>query len=285
MRVRSVGEPVERGVHESRQRLEVVAALEHRGERGASPRQRRASVAEAVAGQLHRTRAGRRRARRSRPRRAAGRARSRATAGSTSSSKARRYSSLPEPAGSGTFTRRLVALAGPAGAGVEGPLVERDVEDGRVVPEDRLRPVAVVDVPVDDRDALEAELGLGRPGGDGHVVEEAKAHRAVGRRVVAGRPDEREAAARRGLDRTRRRRAARPRSSSPRRACPRRARSGRRRSRDAGDVPGACGSARPARRWRGRRPSRSRSRRAARSSRRGVSGWCSVGCSRARPRG
>ena len=47
-------------------------------------------------------------------------------------------------------------LVRPAGAGVERPLVQRDEEDGRVVPEDRLRPVPVVDVPVDDRDPPDA---------------------------------------------------------------------------------------------------------------------------------
>ena len=60
----------------------------------------------------------------------------------------------------------------------------------------------MVDVPVEDRDALQAELGLREAGGDGGVVEEAKAHRAAGERMVAGRPHEREAAALDGLDRT-----------------------------------------------------------------------------------
>ena len=108
---------------------------------------------------------------------------------------------MPEPAGQRDVDGRLVALARPAGARVERPLVQRDVEDGRVVPEDVLRPVAVVDVPVDDRDPLEAELGLRRARRDRDVVEEAEAHRAVGGRVVAGRPHEREAAGADRLDR------------------------------------------------------------------------------------
>ena len=45
---------------------------------------------------------------------------------------------------------------GPAGARVERPLVQRDEEDGVVVPEDVLRSVPVVDVEVHDRDALGA---------------------------------------------------------------------------------------------------------------------------------
>ena len=52
--------------------------------------------------------------------------------------------------------RRLALLLRAAGAGVERPLVQRDEEHGVVVPEDVLRPVAVVDVEVDDRDALGA---------------------------------------------------------------------------------------------------------------------------------
>ena len=46
----------------------------------------------------------------------------------------------------------------------------------------------------------EPELRLREAGGDGDVVEEAEAHRAPGERVVAGWPDEREAAALDRLD-------------------------------------------------------------------------------------
>src|SRR5579884_365319 len=88
-----------------------------------------------------------------------------------------------------------------AGAWIERPLVERDEEDRRVVRQQVLRPVAVVDVPVDDRDAADAELGLRPARGDRDRVEQAKAHRAVSLRVVAGRPRERERAAADGLDR------------------------------------------------------------------------------------
>ena len=86
----------------------------------------------------------------------------------------------------------VVARAGAAGAGIERPLVQGGEEDGVVVAKDLLGAVAVVDVEVDDRDTRKAELGLGVAGGDGDVVDEAEAHRAVGERVVPGRPDERE---------------------------------------------------------------------------------------------
>ena len=49
--------------------------------------------------------------------------------------------------------------------------------------------VAVVDVEVDDGDTLEAAHVERVTRGDGDVVEEAKAHRAVARRVMARRPD------------------------------------------------------------------------------------------------
>ena len=92
-------------------------------------------------------------------------------------------------------------VVGPAAAGIERPLVERDEEDAVVVAEDRLVPlpwwtskstIATRSRP-SSRCATRAAIG--------DVVEEAEAHRAFGQRVVAGRPDEREAAAERSLDR------------------------------------------------------------------------------------
>ena len=47
----------------------------------------------------------------------------------------------------------------------------------RVVPENVLRAVAVMNVEIDDRDALGAVDRLGMACGDGGVVEEAEAHR------------------------------------------------------------------------------------------------------------
>ena len=60
----------------------------------------------------------------------------------------------------------------------------RDVEHPRLVPENSLRAVPVVHVPVQDKDPL-ALVDQGG-GGNGHVVYETEAHRLVGCGVVAG---------------------------------------------------------------------------------------------------
>jgi hypothetical protein len=71
--------------------------------------------------------------------------------------------------------------------GIERELVGRDVQHARIAPEAVLGAVAVVDVPVDDRHALEpARQGVLGP--DRHVVEQAEAHRPVPLRVMARRP-------------------------------------------------------------------------------------------------
>ena len=62
------------------------------------------------------------------------------------------------------------------------------VEHRLVVPEDVLRAVAVVDVEIDDRDALCAVDGLRVAGGDGGIVEEAETHRRRRFGVMARRP-------------------------------------------------------------------------------------------------
>ena len=67
--------------------------------------------------------------------------------------------------------------------------------------EDRLGAVAVVDVPVQDRNPLQTELGLRIARGDDDVVDEAEPHGALGERVMAGWTDEREATAVDGLER------------------------------------------------------------------------------------
>ncbi len=59
----------------------------------------------------------------------------------------------------------------------------------------------MVDVPVDDRDPPDAELGLRVSGRDRDVVEEAEAHRPVRGRVVARRPYEGEPVAADRFDR------------------------------------------------------------------------------------
>ena len=76
-----------------------------------------------------------------------------------------------------------------------------DEEHRVVVAEDRVRPVAVMHVPVDDRDTFDAELPLCDARRNGDVVEDAEAHRALPQRVMPRRAHEREAAVERRLDR------------------------------------------------------------------------------------
>ncbi len=66
-------------------------------------------------------------------------------------------------------------------------LVRRDVQDVAALEEGVLGAVAVMDVVVEDGDALGAPLSEQPGGGDGDVVEQAEAHRLGGRGVVAGR--------------------------------------------------------------------------------------------------
>jgi hypothetical protein len=68
--------------------------------------------------------------------------------------------------------------------------VQGDGEDVGAVVEALLRPVPVVDVPVEDGDALDSRAA-GALGGEGDVREEAVAVGLRRLRVVAGRPDER----------------------------------------------------------------------------------------------
>ena len=62
----------------------------------------------------------------------------------------------------------------------------RHVQDLGIVPEERLGPVAVVDVPVDDQHPLPGRHQGG--GGHGDIVDQAEAHRPVGQGMVARRP-------------------------------------------------------------------------------------------------
>ena len=72
----------------------------------------------------------------------------------------------------------LVALLlARAGAGIKRHLVGGAIEHGLVVPENILRAVAVMHVPIDDGDALGPVLLLRMAGGDGDCVEKAEAHR------------------------------------------------------------------------------------------------------------
>ena len=79
--------------------------------------------------------------------------------------------------------------------------MQRDEEDAVIRAEDRVGPVAVMDVVVDDRDALEAERALRSSGRDRDVVEEAEAHHPLLQGVMSGRAHEGEAAVERSLDR------------------------------------------------------------------------------------
>ena len=63
----------------------------------------------------------------------------------------------------------------------------RGVGDGRIVPEDVLGAVAVMDVEIHDRDPLGAMRRLGVARGDRGVVEEAEAHRVRDLGVMAWR--------------------------------------------------------------------------------------------------
>jgi hypothetical protein len=70
-------------------------------------------------------------------------------------------------------------------------LVDGDEEGAGLVEEDVLGTVAVVDVEVEDGNALDAP-GAGGECGDGGVVEVAEAHGAVAGGVVTGRAHEAE---------------------------------------------------------------------------------------------
>src|SRR5687768_17906024 len=60
--------------------------------------------------------------------------------------------------------------------------------DGRIVVEDSLCTVSVMDVPIDDRDLLDLRIfPLRVTRGDGDVVEKAKPHRPFFRRMVSWR--------------------------------------------------------------------------------------------------
>ena len=88
----------------------------------------------------------------------------------------------------GTGTLIMLSPSGTAPLyGIERMLEDARHQDALVAGDDVLGAVAVVDVEVDDRDALEAAHVERVARGDGDVVEEAEAHRLVARRVMAGR--------------------------------------------------------------------------------------------------
>ena len=81
-----------------------------------------------------------------------------------------------------------------AGAGIERVAVDREEADAGRFVEDLLRPVAVVDVEVDDQDPAQLEASQGIGGGDGDVAVDAEPHPRRGPGVVSGRTDEAERA-------------------------------------------------------------------------------------------
>jgi hypothetical protein len=95
---------------------------------------------------------------------------------------------VERPAGAGAGAD----LGDRAGPGIDAVLVRRHVEDARVVLEEMLRAVAVMQVPVDDADAADTRRAQRRRG-DGNVVEEAETHRARVLGVMARRTHERKA--------------------------------------------------------------------------------------------
>src|SRR6185437_8946272 len=86
-------------------------------------------------------------------------------------------------------------FAGFARAGIERHLVAGYVQHARVVAENGLRAVAVVDVEIDDGDTVETVRTERVRGGGRDTVEQAEAHRFVAGRVVSGRTHRAERAA------------------------------------------------------------------------------------------
>ena len=78
------------------------------------------------------------------------------------------------------------------GARKEWRLVHRSVKNVRIIPKNVLGTVPVVHIPIDDRDTARAPLPRVMCGDSG-VVEEAKTHGAIARRVMTGRANKRHA--------------------------------------------------------------------------------------------
>jgi len=85
----------------------------------------------------------------------------------------------------------LADFFGPPFVRIEGKLVGADVKDPRIPIEHRLGSVAVVDVPIDHR--YPCSPGGQEAGGHSNVVEYTEPHRPVGRGVMTGRPEGKEA--------------------------------------------------------------------------------------------
>ena len=151
------GEAGDRRLDQARQRREVVPAFEHGGDAAARAAPSGVRARRNPPPSRASARADPRRARRSRRRRGRDPVRRRARPARRAPRMPRGTRRRPTPAASGTFSVVASLVPGPAGAGIERPLVQRDEEDRVVAAEDRLRAVAVVHVPVDDRDPLDPE--------------------------------------------------------------------------------------------------------------------------------
>ena len=75
-----------------------------------------------------------------------------------------------------------------ARAGIERHLMRRRVKHVSIAPENLLHAIAVMHVKIDDGDARGAMRRARMQGRDGGVVEKAKAHRRIARRMMARRP-------------------------------------------------------------------------------------------------
>src|SRR5262245_14167035 len=69
------------------------------------------------------------------------------------------------------------SLVDSAGSRIERHLMRRAIHDARIAPENVLRSIAVMHVPIDDRHTLSAVNGLGMARADRRLIEEAKSHR------------------------------------------------------------------------------------------------------------
>ena len=107
-----------------------------------------------------------------------------------------RICSRPAPAGNGQLSVVLYPLPSlflqDACAWIPGGLVRAEKVNRRIRVENILGAVAVVNIPIDDGDAVDAIAVLRITGGDGDVVEQAEAHAAICRSVMAGRADDAE---------------------------------------------------------------------------------------------
>src|SRR2546427_9368834 len=88
------------------------------------------------------------------------------------------------------FSFAASPLTGRTGTGIIRILMRRKIENSWILPEDFLRAVTVMDIPVDDQNTFDAVLRLSVACADSCVVEKAKSHCGRNRRVVPRRTNE-----------------------------------------------------------------------------------------------